>query len=109
MAQPTLEDIFGTLSAVNQDTGNLEISYSALNQMGLYNFNDQYPLTLLAAIIKRANEWLEANQDQAVKATSTYTSSSPSNRNGVDKTEFAFSFSFYGNYQTPTFDPDDLI
>jgi hypothetical protein len=109
MAQPTAQDIFGQNVFYDEGQGNFQISSRDLQNSGLSYISEGSPIPILAAILKTASEWLENNQDEAVKATCSTYSSSPVNRNGIDYTEFNFSFSFFGSYEAPAFDPDELI
>lgn len=103
MAQPSLSDLFGSGTTITSE--NLQIPLASLASVGLSN---QVPLSILAAIVVRSTDWLLANEDLAVRATSERVVFSPVVRNNVERTQYANTLVFFGNYQAPVFDPDDL-
>lgn len=106
MAQPTIVDLFGAGAALN--VGNdLTIPYAALQAAGV---SGAPPTAAEAygAIVKNAHTWLAANVDDAVMVDSELRITAPSVRNGVDRTEFVYSNSFFADYAAPTFDPDQV-
>ncbi|MDJ0675509.1 MAG: hypothetical protein QNJ36_09045 [Calothrix sp. MO_167.B42] len=107
MTQPTYGDLFGTGANFNESTQKIEIPLSALASAGL-NATNPTAVNALAAIIKNSHGWLDANQDEQVMATASLESIAPVPRNEIDKTEFSYTLNFYGNYQAPTFDPDEV-
>ncbi len=107
MAQPTFENLFGTGATFNPTTNTLEVPLSALAGSGL-DATSPTATNTLGAIVKNAHSWLEANQDEEVMATSTLSIFSPIERNEEERTEFGYTVNFYGDYQAPTFDPDEV-
>ncbi|MEH1862048.1 MAG: hypothetical protein V7L21_29510 [Nostoc sp.] len=105
MPQPAIIDLFGTGSAYA--SGNLSIPLSALNAAGLSN-NSPTALEIFAAIIKTGHTWLNSNTDTTVMATSDLTSVAPITRNSTAKTQFQYAVKFYGPYNAPEFDPDNI-
>lgn len=106
MPQPTYADLFGP-GATLDGSNNLTIPYAALQAAGISG-NPPAALESYAAVTKTASTWLAANTDEAVQASVEQRITAPSVRNGVDRTEFVYSTSFYGNYNAPTFDPDEV-
>ncbi len=107
MTQPTYGDLFGSGANFNESTQNIEIPLSALASVGLDATNPT-AVNALGAIIKNSHGWLSANQDEQVMVTASLDNFAPVERNEVDKTEFSYTVNFYGNYQAPTFDPDEV-
>ncbi len=107
MAQPTFENLFGTGATFNPTTNTLEIPLSALAGSGLDATSPTATKTL-GAIVKNAHSWLEANQDEEIMVTASVDNFAPVERNELDKTQFSYTVNFYGDYQTPTFDPDEV-
>jgi len=108
MAQPTIEDLLGSGSVV--DTSNLfvMIPEQVFTDNGLGSLATATPLEIAAVIIKTVNDWLTTNTDETVLADSNLTVNTPAIRNNIEKTLFAFTFEFYGNYTEPVFNPIDL-
>jgi hypothetical protein len=108
MAQPTAENLFGTGANYNATTDKFEITKAALEAAGITNAATAAPIEIYAAIVKNAHSWLVSNTDEAVLAASSLSVSAPFFRNGVDKTSFTYQAQFFGAYNAPAFDPDDL-
>jgi hypothetical protein len=106
MAQPTFTDIFGINSSLETMNGVITLSLADLQEASLDTPDYTKPLNVLAAIIAKANIWLEANTDLSVNAGSSMDVIAPINRNNADKTEFTYQIVFYGPYDEPIFDPD---
>jgi len=107
MSQPTYSDLFGAGATINEATGNLEIPVTALTAAGL-DAENPTATNSLGAIVKNAHSWLSTNEDEQVMVTSTLSTFAPVQRNEVDRTEFGYTLNFYADYQTPTFDPDEV-
>lgn len=105
MPQPTYENLFGT-GAIWDATG-LHIPQAALASTGL-SANPPSALELYAAIVKQVHGWLSTNTDQAVLASSDLTVQAPLIRNGIPRTQYQFSERFFGSYNAPEFDPDQV-
>jgi hypothetical protein len=103
VAQPTLIQLFGTGTTIS--SGNLVVPLSALASVGL---SDQDPLGIFGAIIKIGGDWIAANTDESVMASCEKSTFAPITRNNLEKTQYNYNLAFYGSYQAPTFDPDDL-
>lgn len=108
MAQPTFTDLFGAGATYNPATNNLEIPKAALENAGIADAATATPIEILGAVTKLSHDWLSVNTDEAVMANSRLDTSSPFFRNNVEKTSFIFNLQFFGNYNAPIFDPDDL-
>jgi hypothetical protein len=108
MAEPTFVNLFGTGSTYNSTSNKLEIPKAALEAAGVTDASTAKPIELFAALVTVANSWLSANTDQAVMAASRLSVNAPFQRNGVDKTSYTYQLQFFGAYNAPTFDPDDL-
>ena len=108
MAQPTFADLFGAASAYNGTSNKLEIPKAALEAAGVANAATAQPIELFGALIAFAHTWLAANTDQAVMSASRLSVNAPFQRNAVDKTSYTYQIQFFGTYNAPTFDPDDL-
>lgn len=106
MTQPSTNELFGDSAARLDNSGNeyLYINLSDFQSLGLGNAPSD--LGILAAFIYKAHLWLSTNIDESVNAVSSLSISSPSNRNGVDKTSFSFTMEFFNAYDAPSFDPD---
>ncbi len=109
MAQPSGQGLFGNGTYYDMQAGYLFIPTSAFTDAGLDAIDDANALPILAALLKKSSSWLQQNQDESVKASSVQSSFSPSTRNGQEVTEYIFTFSFYGDYQAPTFIKHQLL
>ena len=107
MPQPTYSDLFGTGAAINQATGKLEIPLTALAAAGL-DAENPTATNALGAVVKNAHGWLETNEDEGVMVASTLSTFAPVDRNEEERTEFGYTLNFYGDYNVPTFDPDQV-
>lgn len=106
MSQPTITDLFGT--GANVDSGNLIVNHDAFIAAGITDPSTATPLELLAAIIKIAAPWIEANTDTTVMSSASSYISAPATRNGLNKTQFNYTLAFYGSYTSPTFNPNEV-
>ena len=107
MAQPTYSDLLGAGATINQTADRLEIPLTALAAAGL-DAENPTATNVLGAIVKNAHSWLETNEDEEVMVASTLSIFAPVQRNEQDRTEFGYTLNFYGNYETPDFDPDEV-
>lgn len=107
MPQPSFAELFGVGSNWDAVDNSLQIPLSALQQSGL-SANPPSALEVYSALIKTAHTWLSANTDATVLATSDLTVQAPIVRNGQPRTQFQFSARFYGAYNAPEFDPDQI-
>jgi hypothetical protein len=107
MAQPTYAELFGTGATFNSGASRIEIPLTGLSASGL-NATEPTALEALASVTKISSAWLSANTDETVMAGCDTTQFAPVQRNGLNKTQFQYALSFYGNYTTPTFDPDEV-
>jgi hypothetical protein len=108
MAQLTIQDIFGSSATVDYLSGFIKISISELAITGLNEANGDKGIAILAAILKKAFSIINPNTDESINASASLSISSPSLRDGVEKTLHEYIFSFYAPYSTPALDPDDL-
>jgi hypothetical protein len=108
MAQLTIQDIFGSSATVDFLSGFIKISISELAITGLNEANGDKGIAILAAILKKAFSIINPNTDESINASASLSISSPSLRDGVEKTLHEYIFSFYAPYSTPALDPDDL-
>jgi hypothetical protein len=106
MSQLTIQQIFGANSYIDYPNNNFVINMSELISLGLDSPSEINGIPILATLIYKAHLLLSANIDESVNALSSLSISSPSNRNGVDKTSFSFTMEFFSSYAPPTFDPD---
>lgn len=104
--QPGITDLFGA-GATLDGSNNLLIPYTALQAAG-GSGNPPTALEYYGGIVKNAHAWLEANTDASVMATSSLRITAPIQRNSTDRTQFTYSEVFYGDYSSPTFDPDQV-
>lgn len=106
MAQPTLDDFFRFNSIIDTsgDSPTLTIDLGNYRSLGLDNTSSA--LSIFAAIVFGAHNWLVANTDESVQANSTLSISSPTLRNEIERTSFVFALEFFNNYDIPTFEPD---
>lgn len=102
----TIEDIFGFGSYISSGRDQFVIPVSALQSSGLLDLATDSPLPILAAIAKKANDFLKPNTDESINASSENSTFSPSTRNGVDKTQFSITLNFFAPYTAPDLDPD---
>lgn len=108
MAQPTLEELFGIGTTYNEVTEKLEIPKAALGISGLDLVGSFAAVGLLAAITKNAHAWLVTNEDELVRAASRLDYSAPFFRNEQEFSSFIYNLQFFGRFQQPEFDPDDV-
>jgi hypothetical protein len=107
MAQPTLTEIFGTPSTIDGNLNALVIPSSFFAQYGI-NLNSALPIELLAVLIVTTYFSMATNTDETVNLAVTRTITAPVSRNNQDKTSFSFNLEFFGSYESPTFQINDL-
>lgn len=107
MATPSITDLFGAGATWDANNNQLKIPFSALQAAGL-STNPPSALEVYSALVKNAHTWLNANTDQSVMASSDLTVQAPLTRNGTPKTQYQFATRFFGSYQAPEFDPDQV-
>jgi hypothetical protein len=107
MALPTLEQLFGAGATLTN--GDLTIPAAALIASGVDNPATADALTLFGAVVKNAHSsYFATNNDASVMADIQYSAQAPAIRNNLFKTAFNFNCQFFGAYNVPTFDPDDV-
>jgi len=108
MAQPTIEELFGTGSSFDSVAEQLIIPDNAFVDQGLPSLALAEPAQILAAIVKRSSDALILNTDETINVESTATVLAPATRNGIEKTLFSFIMEFYLPYLNPTFTASDV-
>jgi len=108
MAQPTINELFGSGSSFDPVLQQLTIPDDAFVNEGLLSLALAEPAQILAALVKRSSDALILNTDETVNVESTATVLAPATRNGIDKTLFSFIMEFYLPYSTPSFDASDV-
>jgi hypothetical protein len=80
-----------------------------LIEMGLDNPDFSSGEEIFAAIVKGAYErFFKTNTDESVQAVIEKSIYAPYTRNQIERTQFAYTCQFFGNYTAPDFDPDEL-
>jgi len=108
MAQPTIVELLGAGTVIDIPNQLVSIPAQVFIDNGLIDLSTAQPIEIVAVLVKNATSWLTNNNDEAVNADGNLTVNTPAIRNNIEKTLFAFTFEFFGNYTEPIFNPIDL-